>query len=73
MKNVSFASLFRSGLTKTVMVIVVQVRERLLQAAEPLFAEWVRQERALFATLRQATAELPDDERLASVSSICVV
>jgi len=45
--------------------LVAQVRERLLQAAEPLFAEWVRQERALFATLRQTTAELPDDERLA--------
>lgn len=45
--------------------LVAQVRERLLQAAEPLFAEWARQERALFATLRQTTAELPDDERLA--------
>ncbi len=45
--------------------LVAQVRERLLQAAEPLFAEWVRQERALFATLRQMTAELPDEERLA--------
>lgn len=45
--------------------LVAQVREHLLQAAEPLFAEWVRQERALYATLRQTTAELPDDERLA--------
>ena len=45
--------------------LVAQVRERLLQAAEPLFAEWVRQERAVFATLRQTTAELPDEERLA--------
>lgn len=45
--------------------LVAQVRERLLQAAEPLFAEWVRQERVLFATLRQTTAELPDEERLA--------
>jgi transposase len=45
--------------------LVAQVRERLLQAAEPLFAEWVRQERTLFATLRQTTAELSDDERLA--------
>lgn len=45
--------------------LVAQVREHLLQAAEPLFAEWVRQERVLFATLRQTTAELPDDERLA--------
>jgi transposase len=45
--------------------LVAQVRERLLQAAEPLFAEWVCQERALFATWRQTTAELPDEERLA--------
>ncbi len=45
--------------------LVAQVRERVLQAAEPLFAQWVRQERALFATLRQTTAELPDEERLA--------
>ena len=45
--------------------LVAQVRERLLQAAEPLFADWVGQERTLFATLRQTTAELPDDERLA--------
>jgi transposase len=45
--------------------LVAQVRERLLQAAEPLFAEWVGQQRTLFTTLRQTTAELPDDERLA--------
>jgi transposase len=45
--------------------LVAQVRERLLQAADPLFAEWVSQQRTLYATLRQTTAELPDDERLA--------
>jgi transposase len=45
--------------------LVAQVRERLLQAAEPLFAEWVSQQRTHYATLRQTTAELPDDERLA--------
>ena len=45
--------------------LAAQVRERLLQAAEPLFAEWVSQQRTLFVTLRQTTAELPDDERLA--------
>jgi transposase len=45
--------------------LVAQVRERLLQAAEPLFAEWVGQQRILYVTLRQTTAELPDDERLA--------
>ena len=36
--------------------LVAQVRERLLQAAEPLFAEWVSQQRTLFVTLRQTTA-----------------
>lgn len=45
--------------------LVAQVRERLWQAAEPLFAEWVQQQRTLYATLRQITAELPDEERLA--------
>ena len=45
--------------------LVAQVRERLLQAAEPLFAEWVSQQRTLYETLRQTTAELPDEERLA--------
>ena len=45
--------------------LVAQVRERLLQAAELLFAEWVSQQRTLYATLRQTTAELPDEERLA--------
>src|SRR5215831_14642232 len=38
--------------------LVAQVRERLLQAAEPLFAEWVKQQRSLYTTLRQTTAEL---------------
>lgn len=47
------------------LTLVAQVRERLLQAAEPLAAEWVRQQRSLFTTLRQTTAELPDEERLA--------
>lgn len=47
------------------LALAAQVRERLLQAAEPLFPEWIEQERTLFATLRQTTAELPDDERLA--------
>ena len=47
------------------LALVAQVRERLLQEAEPLFGEWVGQQRTLFATLRQTTAEWPDEERLA--------
>ena len=44
--------------------LVTQVRERLLKAAEPLFAEWVAEQRTLSDTLRQTTAELPEDDRL---------
>lgn len=47
------------------LALVAQVRERLLRDAEPLFPEWVSQQRTLFATLRQTTAEWPDEERLA--------
>jgi transposase len=46
--------------------LAAQVRERLLQAANPLFAEWVAQQRLHVATLRQTTAEFADDERLAA-------
>lgn len=42
------------------------VRERLLQAASPLFAEWVAEQRVQIETLRQTTAEFADDERLAA-------
>lgn len=45
--------------------LLAQVRERLLQAAAPLFGAWVSQQRAELTTLRQTTAELPDEERLA--------
>jgi len=44
--------------------LVTQVRERLLEAAEPLFAEWVGTQRTLSDTLRQTMAELPEDDRL---------
>jgi transposase len=47
------------------LALVAQVRERLLQDAEAHFPEWVSQQRTLFATLRQTTAEWPDEERLA--------
>ncbi|MBY0526046.1 MAG: transposase [Gemmataceae bacterium] len=46
--------------------LAAQVRERLLQAAAPFFADWVSEQRAQIETLRQTTAEFPDDERLAA-------
>src|SRR5712692_5431092 len=46
--------------------LAAQVRERLLQAAAPLFAAWVTEQRAQIETLRQTTAEFADDERLAA-------
>jgi hypothetical protein len=44
--------------------LAAQVRERLLNAANPLFADWVVQQRMHIETLRQTTAEFADDERL---------
>jgi transposase len=46
--------------------LAAQVRERLLQAASLLFADWVAQQRVAIDTLRQTTAEFADDERLAA-------
>lgn len=46
--------------------LAAQVRERLLRAAEPLFADWVAEQRVQIDTLRQTTAEFEDDERLAA-------
>ena len=46
--------------------LVAQVRDRLLAAAEPFFAEWVAEQRARLETLRQTTAEHPEVERLAA-------
>ena len=46
--------------------LAAQVRERLLQAAAPFGAAWVNEQRAQLETLRQTTAEFPDDERLAA-------
>jgi transposase len=48
------------------LALAAQVRERLLQAATPFFPDWVQAQRAEIETLRQATAEFPDDERLAA-------
>lgn len=44
---------------------VAQVRDRLLDAAEDFFAAWVLNQREHVEALRQSTAELADDERLA--------
>lgn len=44
---------------------VAQVRDRLLDAAEDFFAAWAMAQREALDTLRQSTAELADDERLA--------
>lgn len=46
--------------------LAAQVRERLLQAATPFFADWVNEQRTRLETLRQTTAEFADDERLAA-------
>lgn len=46
------------------LALAAQVRERLLQAAAPLFPAWVAEQRALVEALRQTTAEWSDDERL---------
>lgn len=46
--------------------LVAQVRDRLLQAATPLWADWVGEQRAALATLQQTTAEFTDEERLAA-------
>jgi hypothetical protein len=48
------------------LALAAQVRERLLQAALPFFADWVTAQRAQIATLRQTTTEFPDAERLAA-------
>ncbi len=46
--------------------LAAQVREHLLAAATPFFPAWVQEQRFQIATLRQTTAELADDERLAA-------
>jgi IS5 family transposase len=46
--------------------LVAQVRDRLLSAAEPYFAEWVVEQRSCLETLRQVTAEYSEAEQLAA-------
>jgi transposase len=46
--------------------LAAQVREHLLRAARPLFADWVAEQQVAIETLRQTTAEFNDEERLAA-------
>lgn len=48
------------------LALAAQVRDLLLRAAEPFAAAWVAEQRAAAEALRQATAEWPDDDRLAA-------
>src|SRR5208283_787709 len=45
--------------------LAAQVRDRLLREAKPFFPEWVAEQSLKMEALRQATAELADQERLA--------
>jgi transposase len=47
------------------IALVAQVRETLWHAAKTLFADAVSQQRLHYEALRESTAALPDDERLA--------
>jgi transposase len=48
------------------LALAAQVRDRLLQMAEPFFPDWVNEQQARIETLRQTTAEFPDNERVAA-------
>jgi transposase len=58
--------LFADAAEVTPLALAAQVRERLLQAAEPLLPGWVAEQRLRVAALRDTTAELADAERLAA-------
>jgi transposase len=58
--------LFAAASDLTPRSLAAQVRERLLDAAEPLFPEWVAEQRARLETLRQTTAEHAEAEQLAA-------
>ena len=47
------------------IALVAQVREALWKAAQRFFVDTVSQQRTTYEALRQSTAELPDNERLA--------
>jgi transposase len=48
------------------LALAAQVRDRLMQMAKPFFPDWVNEQQARIETLRQTTAEFPDNERLAA-------
>ena len=48
------------------LALVAQVRDHLLCLAKPFFADWVQEQQIRIETLRQTTAELSDDDRLAA-------
>lgn len=58
--------LFADVAKVTPLVLAAQVREHLLKAATPFFAEWVDEQRARLVILRETTAEFAADERLAA-------
>jgi transposase len=58
--------LFADVTRVTPLALAAQVREHLLKAAAPFFAEWVDEQRARLDALRKATAELAHNERLAA-------
>ena len=58
--------LFAAAAGLTPRSLAAQVRDRLLLAAEPLFPEWVAEQRTRLETLRQTTAEHPEAEQLAA-------
>jgi transposase len=58
--------LFAAAADLTPLAVAAQVRDRLLRAAQPLFPDWVAGQRTQLDTLRQTTAEYPNDQRLAA-------
>jgi transposase len=58
--------LFAAAADLTPRSLAAQVRERLLSAAEPLFPEWVAEQRARLELLRQTTSERTEAEQLAA-------
>src|SRR5438067_631078 len=58
--------MFADAAEVTPAVLVAQVRNRVLAAAEAYWPAWVADERVRLAMLRQTTAEHPDAERLAA-------
>jgi transposase len=48
------------------LTLLAQVRDRLLLAAQPLFADWAAEQQVQIDLLRQTTAEFPEQERLAA-------